>query len=128
MERLFTIEGLRISNKNIKFFRSDMFMDCEEKIEDNLLAKDIETLTTFLCASLDSMGSYGGLGIAFMNDSTCFIAIQSIGKIYKMYTIELIKNLNALIDDFDIANMTILQQAKYDSEQFYFISNELVLN
>ena len=83
MERLFTIEGLGV-NKNIKVFSSDMFMDCENKGGDNFIAKDSETLTAFLCASLDSMCTNSGLGIAFMNDNTCYIAIQAIGKIGKI--------------------------------------------
>lgn len=128
MERLFTIKGLGINNKNIKFFSSDMFMDCENKSGNNFIAKDDETLTAFLCASLDSMCTDSGLGVAFMNDGTCFLAIQAIGKIGKMNTTELIKNLNDFIDNFDITHMTILQQSKYDDESFYFISNNLVYN
>ena len=123
MERLFTIKGLGINNKNIKFFSSDMFMDCENKSGNNFIAKDDETLTAFLCASLDSMCKDSGLGIAFLNDNTCFIAIQPIAKIGKMNTTELIKNLNDFIDNFDITHMTILQQSKYDDESFYFISD-----
>jgi len=127
MERLFTIEGLGI-NKNIKVFSSDMFMDCEDKIGDNFIAKDSETLTAFLCASLDSMCTNSGLGVAFMNDNTCYIAIQAIGKIGKMNSIDFIKSLNDFINNFDITHMTILQQSKYDDEEFYFISNNLVYN
>ena len=127
MERLFTIEGLGI-NKNIKVFSSDMFMDCEDKIGDNFIAKDSETLTAFLCASLDFMCTNSGLGVAFMNDNTCYIAIQAIGKIGKMNSIDFIKSLNDFINNFDITHMTILQQSKYDDEEFYFISNNLVYN
>lgn len=123
MERLFTIEGLGI-NKNIKIFSSDMFMDCENKSGNNFVAKDNETLTAFLCASLDNMCTDSGLGVAFMNDGTCFIAIQAIGRIGKMNTTEFIKNLNDFIDKFDIEYMVILQQSTYDDEEFYFISND----
>lgn len=125
MERLFTIKGLGINNKNINFLNSNMFNDTsgKNKSDNNFIAKDDETLTAFLCASLDSMCTDSGLGIAFLNDNTCFIAIQPIAKIGKMNTTELIKNLNDFIDNFDITHMTILQQSKYDDESFYFISD-----
>lgn len=128
MEMLFTTKGLRLDNKNIKFFSSDMFMECKNKEGDKFIAEDTETLTAFLCASLDSMCEDSGLGVAFMNDNTCYIAIQPIGKIGTMNSVEFVKSLDDFIDKFDIKHMTILQQSKYDNEKFHFISNDLAFN
>ena len=127
MEKLFTIKGLKLDNKNICFFNSDMFEDRsgENKFENKFVAYDEETLMTFLCASLDSMCTDSGLSVSFMNDNTCFIAIQVIGKMGKMNTTEFIKKLNDFINNFDITHMTILQQSKYNDEEFYFISDKL---
>lgn len=126
MEKLFTIKGLKLDNKNICFFNSDMFEDRsgENKFENKFVAYDEDTLTAFLCASLDSMCTDSGLGVAFMNDNTCFIAIQAIGRIGKMNTGEFMKNLNDFIDKFDITHMTMLQQSNISDEEFYFISDK----
>ena len=93
-------------------------MDCENKGGDNFIAKDSETLTAFLCASLDSMCTNSGLGIAFMNDNTCYIAIQAIGKIGKMNTVEFIKSLN----DFIKSSLAVLNFFIFGADDSSFIS------
>ena len=129
MNKLFTIENLGLNNRNISFFNTDMFQECEYKLEDRFIAENLEVLHTFLCASLDSQGKNNGMAIAFMNDDTAYIALQSIRKIGKMNIADLIPALNVMIQKFKITYMTILQQDNYDDTEYHFIAdNKINLN
>ena len=131
MENLFTIKGLKLDNKNIEFFSSDMLNNCEFKTESGtFIAKDTETLFALLSAVLDCKDSENGLGIAFMNNGEAYIAFKAIKEFGIMNSVKCIRQLNNMVEELKIDHMIIVQQSSENEEEFYFISDgcELSLN